>query len=176
MAQTARNFAALEALLADNTDRDISAVDLRDFLESAMGCYGQLEIEGGSTVEGLTASPAKLDTWLAIGPGRNTTTDIVSPAGDLQLDADGIYAVSFDASFLTSTSDRFTFALRADDVLVTGFSCEVTGITSQRQNASWAGLYSATAGVALSVYGNRDMAGIGDITIEHARLTAHRVG
>jgi hypothetical protein len=176
MAQTARSFAALEALFADNTDEDIDAVQLRDFLESALGCYGQLEIDGGSTAEGLTATPAKLDTWLALGPGRNTSSDIVSPAGDLQLDADGIWAVSFEASFLVATgTDRFAFALRADNVAVTGFGAEITGTLGERVQVSFKGLYSATSGVALSVYAAA-VGAAGDITIEHARLAAHRVG
>lgn len=176
MAQTARSFAALEALLANNTTRDISATDLRDFLESALGCYGAIHIDGGSTAEVLGAAPTKIDTWLTSGPNRNTTAEITSPAGNLQLDADGIYAVSFDASFLvTGATDRFSFVLRADDVIVPRFTSEITAVLAERAHVGFANLYSATAGVELSVYGAA-IGAVGDITIENARLMAHRVG
>jgi hypothetical protein len=173
MAQTARSFAALEALLADNSAGDITAVKLRDFLESALGCYGSLRIALGSTAEVLTATPAKVATWLTKGPSRNTALTLAS---GVQLDSDGIWFVSFDASFLVTTStDRFRFALRADNVEVPGFACEVTGVLGERAAVSFADSYPATSGVELSIYAEA-IGAAGDVTIENGRFGAHRVG
>lgn len=176
MAQTPRSIDDLETLLADNEAGAISAQDVRDLMESALGCYGQLKTDGGSTAESLSATPAEIDTWLTSGPCRNTTPDITSPVGELQLDADGIWALHFDASFLvTGATDRFDFELRADDVAIAGAQAQVTGTLGERVAVSMTALYSATSGVGISVYAAA-IGAAGDITIEHARLTAFRVG
>jgi hypothetical protein len=174
MAQTPRSIAALEALLADNAARGISAVDLRDFLESSLGCFGALHIDGGAIALGLTATPAEVQTWVSSPVARNVTADLVN--GRLQLDSDGIWRIDFSASFIVSTStDRFVWQLRADALAIAGAQRDVTGVLGERASVHVSQLYDAVAGVEVSVYAAAAGA-VGDATLEYANLVAHRVG
>lgn len=176
MAQTARSIADLELLLADNSTHLISPQDLRDLMESAMGCYGQLKIDSGSTAEGLSSTPSKIDTWLTTGPLRNATAVVASPDGHIELGSDGVWLLHFTASFLvTGGTDRFKFVLRADDVEISGGGCERSGANNNRASIAIALLYSASSGEQISVWGEA-VGNVGDVTIEHARLAVHRVG
>ncbi|MEE9395176.1 MAG: hypothetical protein V3W41_22015 [Planctomycetota bacterium] len=174
MAQTSRSIADLETLLATNGARGISGIDVRDLMESAMGCYGGLHIDGGSTALSLTATPAEVDTWLSSANLRNTTADLVN--GRLQLDSDGIWRLDFSASFIVVTAtDRFNWQLRADAVAIAGGQRDVTGVLAERASVHISQLYTAVAGAEISVYAAA-VGAAGDATLEHANLVAHRVG
>ena len=175
MAQTAKPFATLETELADNTAKDISPLRLRNFLESALGCYGAMHIDGGSTAEVLTASATKITGWLTAGLAKNTTPDPTTN-DELTLSVDGIWLVCFSCSFLvTAATDRFKFELRNNDVQVPGFASDVSGTLGDRVVCSWSNVGSFVASDDLTVYATA-IGGLGDATLEHAQLTATRVG
>ena len=176
MAQTARSFAALETLLATNGAKDISATALRDFLESAMGCYGSMYVDGGTTAAAIGAAFALLvPPWLVGGTCRNTTANLA--ASKLEVDADGIYAISFAATALvTGATDRFAFEVRNLGVKVAGLTAEITGTLGERVGAQIGPrAVSLTAGDEISIYA-KAVGGVGDLTIEHAQLALDRVG
>lgn len=171
---TARSRADLLTAYADNIAKAIKPVHHRDFVDSALNCYGSLHIDGGSTALGLTAAPAVISTWTSSGPAGNTTPNL--PGGELQADADGIWAVEFSASFLVSVApDRFLFQLRNNAVLVAGGQRDIDGALAARVGVHVRQLVSLTAGDDLSVYAAA-VGAAGDAALEHANLVAHRIG
>lgn len=177
MAQTARTFAELEAHFAGGIPESITPLRLRDFLESAMGCYGSMFVDGGSTPEGLTASPQKLAGWTSAGVARNVVPGPTT-SNRLEVNAPGIYSVSFGASYEILTAlDGFTFEVRNNDVKLSGFSAYFSGAPpgSIVPVAIGPRPVELAGGDDLSVYAY-SAAGAGDIALVHAHLAVHRVG
>lgn len=177
MAQTARTFAELEALFADGVTKAITALRLRDFLESAIGCYGSMFVDGGSTPEGLTTTPKKLTGWTSAGPARNVVPDPVTNSR-LEINAPGIYSLAFSASFeLLTALDAFTFEARSNGVKLPGFSARFSGAPPGTIVPILFGPRSVeltgTDNVEVYAYSGT---GVGDIALVHATLAVHRVG
>ena len=176
MAQTPRSFDDLVTLFADNAARKVDAVQLRDFLVSALGCYGSLQITGGSTALGLTATPAAVTSWLLAPAALNSSVTPNLPAGELRLNSDGIWRAEFSASFLVSAApDRFLWQLRLDAVVIAGGQRDVDGALAAREPVQVAVPFSAVAGQKLTVYAAA-IGAAGDAALEHANLNVHRVG
>ena len=174
MSQNPKPFATLETELADNTSKAITPLNLRNFLESALGCYGSLYTEGGVTTEGLTGTLAKVDTWLSAGTASNTTPDPTN--NQLTIDAEGVYLVEFNAQYLgAAASDQAWFELRNNNVVVVGARCVSEILVAQRDTASFKQVVSLSVGDDLSIYA-KAVGGVGDVTIENAQLIAARIG
>jgi len=175
MAQTSRTFAQLEVLLADNTAKGIGPTDLRDFLESAMGCYGSMYADGGSTAASIGATFALLvPPWSAAGPYRNVVVDLAG--SELEINADGIYRVTFSASgIVTGATDRFAVEGRNLGVKIAGLTAEVTGTLTERIYLGFSRSVSLESGDTVAVWA-KAVGGVGDLTIEHAQLSVDRVG
>lgn len=99
MADTIRTRAALLALLADNTSGDISPQDIRDFLVSVHGVYGNIYRDGtasGLGVELNSTTWTVLTGFAADGLAAGTTPD--QSNNRLTVGTDGIYLVHWDVS------------------------------------------------------------------------------
>lgn len=104
MADTARTQAALLALFPDNTTRDISPQDLRDFVVSRLSSYAALK---GTAVgaKALGGTPGTLlDTWYSNGVyGGDLTPDYTT--GKITIGVTGTYLVLYGIQ-ATRTSAR----------------------------------------------------------------------
>lgn len=79
MADTIRDEAALQTLLADNTSGAISAQDLRDFLVSvpSLASTANLALTGGTMTGSVIFASANLIRWNSdVSIGRNSATAI----------------------------------------------------------------------------------------------------
>lgn len=76
MAEDARTYAALLALLADNTSANASTRDVRDFMRSVMGGYGCISMAAPAAPQVLTAdTPVAVVGWDTSFSGLDTTAD-----------------------------------------------------------------------------------------------------
>jgi hypothetical protein len=175
MAQTARPFAELETLFADGVSKAITALRLRDFLESALGCYGSMYVEGGSTAEGLTITPQKLTGWTSAGVQRNVLADVGNDR--LIINATGIYMVSLGMSFETIAAlDTYEVDARINEVKAPGLSSGFGPIPPGTiVPASFGRPLELVQNDYLEIWG-WSTGGVGDIKIQHAQLSVDRVG
>jgi hypothetical protein len=98
MADTIRTRAALLSLLADNTSGDISPQDIRDFLVSVHGVYGEIYKPDGA-FDGVNLNNSTwtlLDIFTANGQAVGTTPDHANDK--ITVGSDGIYVVTFNLS------------------------------------------------------------------------------
>jgi hypothetical protein len=177
MSQTPRTFAELLAAFANNDSKGITALRLRDFVESAMGCYGSMFVDGGSAPEGLTTTPQKLTGWTSAGASRNVTPDPVTN-NRLEIGATGIYDLSFSASFqLLTALDAYTFEARANGTKLPGFSARFSGAPPGTVVPISFGPrpVELVDGDDIEIYAYSDAAA-GDILLVHAQVAVSRVG
>lgn len=112
MSDTARTKAEILALLADNSTGAISAQDLRDFVETILGCYSGLYICEGSDSQNVTSSgKTTIDQWVsaqAVSDAFDTTD------GDqlLTIPVTGVYDVSFSCTYNTDSVYAEVFRVR----------------------------------------------------------------
>lgn len=175
MPDTARQLSDLQSLFADNTTQEISPQDLRDFLVTAIGCYAQIYVTGGSTAQS------------SIGTGFTPVTGFTTNGADAGISADaandritldvaGVYQVGFQVSFSGSASTLFTFSASLDGTEETQCSCaRALGTGGDTGSCSFVGLITATAGQQLTVEVKADGSSK-SITPAEMQLVAKLVG
>jgi hypothetical protein len=171
VAETERTLAELQALLADNTTQDISAQDLRDLMISALGGYASLYVDAGVVAQALTATPALLTAFTAIGPEHGAAA--AHAADTITVGVAGNYEVTLTASLTASVSTVLDLALYVGVAAKAGFSARVAAGTSS-VGAAFSGLVALAAGDVLKLY--TSCAPNASVTIRHAHLAIKRVG
>lgn len=152
MADTIKSVADLLTLFADNTSGAISPQDLRDFLVSALGVYGDLRVEAGSAAQtSIDTTPVKLTGFNANGLGNGITPDHVTD-NDLSVLTTRVVEVSFACTFLGTASQTFYF-----EIYKNGASTGIRGradinATPDVAHVSCGGLVSCTAADNIEVY------------------------
>lgn len=113
MSDTVRTFTDLQSLLATNGVQGISAQDLRDFLASAMGVYGQLYITGNSTAQGSIGTSFVTLDWAQGADGEEDNADVDYTNDQIEVGAlgDGVYEIHFQLSGTGTASTVFEFAI-----------------------------------------------------------------
>ena len=177
MSGTARQLSDLDTLFADNVVGAISPQDLRDFLWTALGCYGSLYCFNAATAQGgLGTTPAKLDCFTVEGNAANVTPDAATDT--LQVGITGKYDGMFQVSFSGNGAHTCKFRLRVNDV-ETQFGCtRKLGTGGDVGSASFfAPGIALTALDEVSIYVETDDAGNGDIiTVSDAQFSLKMVG
>lgn len=108
---TVRTKAELEALFATNGNGEISATDLRDFVDTIMGCYAGLRIcEGSDSQDIATSAKITIDQWTNVQVVAGFTAD----DGDqiLTIPKSGIYDVAFFCTYHTTSVYDEVFRVR----------------------------------------------------------------
>lgn len=168
MSDTQRSRAALVALLADNTNREISEQDLRDVLVSVLGGYGHLYFFSKSVTANVATQ--NLVGWAA-GVSSGVTPD--GSAGTLTVPADGDYWIAFNASFTGTAGRKFTLSAPVSPL----FSSAKIDAAGDIVSVSFAGFApsSLVAGTPISIQYGADADGSA-LTFSSASLAIHRVG
>jgi hypothetical protein len=174
MADTSRDLAALQALLADNTTGDISPQDLRDAILSCLSGYGHISVLGGATNQsGITATPVELVAFAADGP---SSSDVTTSHGDnsITVSVAGKYLVNVQVSFSGTASK--TYLLRAHvDTVATTLGCQrKLGTGGDVGSCSFSGVLSLAASQVVTVYVSSSDGGT-DILAVDAQLVLTRV-
>lgn len=173
MADTIRSRTALLALLADNTNGDISAQDMRDVLVSVHGVYGAIYAENGSTAQtGISDTAAKMTGFSANGISSGTTPDYTN--NQITLGSDGIYLVFLQVSFTGTASKTFECQIRNNDGNTNYHSNRKLGATGDVGSASCLALLSCSANDVMSVYVLSSDGG-SSFTINEAQLVVYRI-
>lgn len=181
MSQTERTWAAITALLANNSAGAISATDLRDALASMQG-YAELEQNAGLSAIVFADTNYTKFTGFNAAPLQssdvNTNGLIASHANDnITVQAAGIYAVDFWASVTGDTNGRLLTVAMHVDAVETEPKAEVTTDNQTARLIGFHYLRSFTAGEVLDVRFKIDSAvGSPQETITRACLTMARVG
>jgi len=173
MADTIRTRSAILSLFADNTSRDISPQDLRDFVVSAHGVYGGIYLLDGSTAQtGISTTPAKMTGWGGNLAAAGVTPDYTD--GSLTVGTDGVYKVEHNISFLGNGSNTYKGRLRIDGVE------HSAGWTDYRASgdylsAGFVTLVSLSAGEKLTIYLESNAGGGVSLTPFDAQLVCFRI-
>mgnify|MGYP007027656865 CR=1 FL=1 len=108
MTDTARTYAELGTLFADNADGAISAQDLRDFVES-WAQYGALHAKAGVTVQSsIGTSFVEVANWTANGQANGIAPDYTNHENVVGVT--GCYSIAISMSFSGSSNTIFTSA------------------------------------------------------------------
>lgn len=183
MAQTERSWAAIEAILADNTTGDISPVDLRDAMGSSLGGYCGLDLTpSGAPValNGVSTTPILINVYDEI-QAQSIDTNLNGASGSLAsgsitFGSDGIYQVNFFAAFTSSQNNVVT--------LFSSFINGVTGLPAIRVNVGTGADVGSVAAGGIFVRSSGDIfdsrvsidSGSTNLTFESLSLSVFRVG
>lgn len=155
MADTQRDLAALQALLADNTSGDISPQDVRDMLVTVLGVYGEMLITDGATAQSsLSGTPAKMTGWDTDGVNNGVTPDSTTD-NDLTITVTGKYLIWCNFSFTPDASEDYFFEIYVDGVAITTntLQCEVeANATPDKCQCTIIGIANLTATDLVTVY------------------------
>ena len=109
MADIPKSRADLLTLFADNATGAISEQDLRDFVVSVLGEYGDMHTVTGVASLVTSATPTKLTSWTADGLSQGVTVDHTND--EITIITAGVYCVSVDACFSGTNSKTFMLAI-----------------------------------------------------------------
>lgn len=155
MADTQRDLAALQALLADNITKDISPQDMRDVLVSTLGCYGGLHMAAAPGAQVIGVTPLKVTGWdtVVINDGivvGNLTDD------DIDVSVAGVYLAVFTISWSGSANVTWNVDFYVDDVFHRAGAVRKLGADGDVGDAMGVIPISLTAGQVLSIYATAD--------------------
>lgn len=173
MADTAKTWAEIQALLADNTAGEISPQDLRDAILSCLSGYGHISVLGGVTNQGsITATPAKVVGFAANGPSSNMTPSF----GDDQITVGitGKYLLNAQVSFSGTASKTFLLRARIDGVVTTLGCSRKLGTGGDVGSCSFNGLLSLAAAEVVTLYVSSSDGGT-DFLLVDGQLALNRV-
>jgi hypothetical protein len=175
MADTQRDLAALQALLADNTSGDISPQDVRDFLVTVFGCYGEMQVTDGSTAQSsLSSTPAKMTGFDTDGVSNGITPDSTTD-NDLNVPLAGKYRIYFHHSFTPDASEDYTFEVYKNGA-VTAIKCYIeANATPDDVHVSMEGILTLAASDLLTIYVSTT-GGAASMTPTQAQFGAHLIG
>jgi len=180
MADTIRDRADILALFADNTSGDISEQDLRDYVVSSWGVYGQLSIIDNSsyTQSSLATSPSwttllHCDTSTANGvtpvATQSTTNTLTCATGGA-----GVYFIWFVACFTGSSNATYLIKL-FNNAVATGFQCErKIGTGTDVGNTDFHGIITLAEADVLDVRAQADAASK-SITVQSGQFGIMRI-
>jgi hypothetical protein len=174
MADTAKDLAALQTLLADNTSGAISPQDLRDFLLSVLSGYGHISVLGGATNQGsISSTPAKVTAFAADGP---SSSDVTPAHGDDSITAGlaGKYETNFQGSFSGTASKTFLIRAYVDGVVTTIGCSRKLGTGGDVGSCSFTGILNLTAGQVVTAYVSSSDGGT-DFLLVDGQLSLKRV-
>ncbi len=181
MTQTELTTPEVNAALQDNTDGDISPADVRNAIASALGGYAAVVLGGGPAVLSPVAQTpvviTQYDTVRAQSIDVNLKGALANAAtGQLTAGVDGLYHVSFYASYSLNGNNRLA-----------SFQGFLNGIAGDPQferftsNGADVGEIAASGIVALSEGDTIEIrvaqdSGSVDFTFTALGLNMHRVG
>lgn len=176
MADQVRTKADLLTRFPDNTSQIITPQDVRDFLVSVLGGYGQIYTANSSIALAIVTT-----VWskLAAFDTDSVSDDItVSSANDnLTILTTAIFEISFNVSFTGSTvTARWDIQIAKNSGA--SFLSASAGVTTDSDgsvSASGSGLVTLTAGDILDLRVKHDQGGTENITVKHSSLTVKRV-
>lgn len=177
MADTERTLAELQTLLADNTEQQIGAQDLRDFLVSALMGYGSIFVSGGVTPQALSQTPATLTAFTTDGDqGVNVDADVAQDR--LVVNVAGKYEAHLDVTFSGTIATTFAIGVAVAGSAQPHVKCE-----HRIENAAdvvavhCSGVLTLSAGQAVTAHASFLEAPAGQtITVKHASLWLKRIG
>ena len=115
MADTPKSVADLQTLLANNTSGAISPQDVRDFLVSALGIYGDISVfnNGTETQNNIGTTPVQLVGFDTDGNSNGCTP--AQASNQITVGVAGDYRVSFHCTFF-GDAGIYKFRLRKGGV------------------------------------------------------------
>lgn len=176
MADTQRTQAAILALFANNTSGDISPQDLRDFVVSVMGGYGDLRSNAGGVVSSIGTSPVKVTAFDA--NGESDAVGVVPDHTNDQI----VLGVSgaFEISVMLSTSAATDLEVFTFEVFVNGSPSGLEHSVASsggdlKETVQIQGMLSLAAADVIDLRVNALAAGR-SITVSRASMMMKRVG
>ena len=180
MADTERDLAAVQALLADNTTGLIAPQDHRDaYVSVKKGGYGGILIDEGSTSQtAIGSTPLVVTGWTGnMAASNRATADEANNV--ITVDATGIWWPSMGGDINAgSTSVIFVFEIFVNAV-ATGFRCErktAATSTNERPIAIAGGPFAVTAGQDIDLRVSVAAGGSEAVTLNNCTLAAFMVG
>lgn len=154
MAETERTYAAIIALLADNTSGDISPEDVRDAIASCMGGYGGLKTDSAQAMTAVIGtSPIKMTTWNDDLPSEGINVISDNANNDIDVTLAGDYEVHFWCSTSSATSGvSYAFQLYVDGVAVDELRTTESASSSDLDSPpAFSGIITLSGGETLDV-------------------------
>jgi hypothetical protein len=172
MPDTERTWAELQALLADNTTKEIGPQDLRDAIVSCLGGYASMYVTASAVSQALTATPQLVTCWTGIGAQRGATAD---PATDrITFGVSGDYMLALTASLKSSAAADVDLLLYKNGLAMAGAQSRVQAAAAERVCSLALVVNTINTGDYLEMWAtsvpNRD------VTFYDAHLTVKRVG
>lgn len=181
MTQTELTTPEVNAALQDNTDGDISPEDVRDAVASALGGYASMSLAGVPAVLAAVAQTPVVITQYDTVQAQSIDVNLKGATADdvtglLTAGVDGIYAISFYASYSLNQNNRLT-----------AFQAFLNGVGGDPEferfvsNGADVGEVAATGMVVLSEGDTIEIrvsqdSGSADFTFGSLGLNMHRVG
>ena len=176
MADTVRTRAAILALLADNTSKDISPQDLRDTVVSMFGVWSAIYVADGMIAQtGITTTPVKVSGF---------TTNVVGKGGmipdhtddSITIPVDGDYLVLAQISWSGSVNQQFEIHVAVDTVESPFGTHRKIGAGGDVGSASAIAPFEGLlATEKISLYVNTVPSGVGEITPVDMQLFAIKI-
>jgi len=170
---TARTKAELLDLYPDNQTGAIGPEDLRDGVDTYLGCYGM--ISGTAEAQaGVTTAAVKAEAFDDVGPEDNATGD--SADDSITLDIAGTYELRAQFTGTGPADTGWFYDLALDGVGLGLVQSAVTDGAGNSHHVSLGAIAVVTAGQKVTVLVNSSEAGGANITWATAVLTARKVG
>jgi len=178
MADLSKTFAALKALFATNTEGDISAQDLRDFVESVFQYGGiQMRVSDTPTAGQTIGTGYEKITQFTAGEDVSGSDISVSAANDnITVARAGIYAIHCSLSFSGSNNSTWD-----GSVFIDGVDADTIGFVRKLSSAGDVGsatafgIHSVAAGEVLDYRVKADAAAK-NFTLQSGMFFIFRVG
>lgn len=171
MAETARTRAALLALLADNSNGDITPERIRDFLISTLGGFGGIFVNDGVVAQSITTNFATLTGFVTAFPTDSMVSDPV--ADTVTISIDGTYDIYFGYTISNGINKTFDFVIAVDGTPTVIQTHRKISAGDDQGGNSMRGILELSAGEAITVQVKVDSAE--DLTLIHAQLVVERL-
>lgn len=175
MVDTIRNVGQLQSLLADNITGDISAQDVRDFLVSALGVYGEIYVANAAIAQATGVAPAKLTAFDTNGLGVGTTPDHTQDRITIPTpESAGVYLGIVQLAYTGTANTTFDFEIYLNGVGTGRKFTRRLGAAADIGSGSVFGLVTLASLDFVEVWVSTP-AGAASITVEDGQLILVRV-
>lgn len=172
MAETERTWAALQALLADNTVEAISPRDLRDAIVSCLGGYASIYVDAGVTAQAFIGTPVKASCFASVGPMRGAVGD--ATADNITIGVAGDYLVQLELDGLVLAASVFDVSVFKNGAVLPGLTRRVALSDTDARAVCVVGFATLAAGDVIDV--RLSCAPSTSATVRNAQLSVKRIG
>lgn len=172
---TVRPLATILALIANNSSRNISGLDMQDALVSVFGPVAAIYVADGSTAQtGITTTPELMTGFAADGLGVDAVPD--HTIDGITINTDGNYFLFFQCSFTGTVTTKFEFHFCVDGAEQPYGCHDKVNAGGDVGSASAFGPLTLSATEVVTMYVESDKGGGADLTPVDASLIVLKIG